>query len=186
MMIACQSTEPVSQTEVEEDNYTFKTNIETPVYPSNISINTEDTVNEVTLPPLPGAQSSQSLPPNDLKAQATNAVVTKNTSTIKASTFLNKEVCRDNVQVTYKVTDQNGVTGVYKAKVQAQGIIVLISEDRKHIKLRATGWYTQNENLYHWQPYLKNPPIAKDISIAKGSEYWDEVENWYLCGAIKA
>lgn len=99
-----------------------------------------------------------------------------------ASPLLNKQACRDNIDVTYRVIDQSAVSGVFQAKVQAQGIILSLSQDQKDIKLKATGWFTKNVNLQKWQPYLEKPPLAKGILLKVGSEFWDSKTNWYLCG----
>ncbi len=99
-----------------------------------------------------------------------------------ASPLLNQQACRDNVEVTYRVIDQNAVSGMFHAKVQAQGVILSLSEDHKDLKLRTTGWFTKNVNLQKWQPYLKKPPLAKGILLNLGSEFWDSKSNWYLCG----
>ncbi|WP_041736926.1 hypothetical protein [Colwellia psychrerythraea] len=56
-----------------------------------------------------------------------------------ASPLLNQQACRDNVEVTYRVIDQNAVSGMFHAKVQAQGVILSLSDDHKDMKLRTTG-----------------------------------------------
>lgn len=80
--------------------------------------------------------------------------------------------------------DQNAVSGVFHAKVQVQGIILSLSQDKKDLKLRTTGWFSNNENLQKWQPYLKKPPLAKGILLKTGSEFWDSKSNWYLCASL--
>jgi len=98
------------------------------------------------------------------------------------SLLLNKQVCKDNVKVTYNIIDQNAVSGTYHAELQVQSIIIAVSPDDKKIKLRTTGWYSKSANLNKWAPYLKKPPIAKGILLKAGSEYWHSIDNWYLCG----
>lgn len=106
----------------------------------------------------------------------------------KLSKFMDKEVCRDKVQVTYRVTDQNAVTGVFKAEVQAQGIVVGFSEDNdagtKQLKIKSTGWFSYNANLQQWQSYLKTAPLAEGLSLKIGAEFWNNHALWYLCGGI--
>ena len=100
----------------------------------------------------------------------------------KSSPLLNKQACRDDIDVTYRVIDQSTVSGWFQAKVQAQGLILSLSQDQKDIKLKTTGWFTKNVNLQKWQPYLEKPPRAKGILLKVGSEFWDSKTNWYLCG----
>lgn len=99
----------------------------------------------------------------------------------KSSPLLNQQACRNNVEVTYQVIDQRAVVGTYQAQVQAQGVILEISDDNKLIKLKTTGWFTENENLHNWQPYLTTPPLTNDISLEIGAEFWDNKNNWQLC-----
>ena len=96
--------------------------------------------------------------------------------------MLNQQACRDNIDVTYRVIDQYAVSGIFNAKIQAQGVILSLSQDQKQIKLKTTGWFTKNLNLQKWQPYLKKPPLAKGILLKVDSEFWDSKSNWYLCG----
>lgn len=102
----------------------------------------------------------------------------------EASTLINKEVCRDKVKVTYRLLDKNAVKGIYHAEVQAQGVIVGISHDKKQFKIKTTGWYSHNNNLHQWQPYLKETPIAKDVLLKTGAEFWSPKDLWYLCGGL--
>ena len=99
----------------------------------------------------------------------------------KVSPLLNKQACRDNVKVMFSVRDQNAVVRTYPAELQAQGIILALSQDNKHIKLKATGWFSKNEYLQQWQPYLTKPPLSKEVSLKVGSEFWGIKRNWYLC-----
>jgi hypothetical protein len=97
------------------------------------------------------------------------------------SPLLNKQVCKDNIEVTYYVTDSDGVRGSFPAKVQGQGLIVALSHDQKKFKIKTTGWYTQNDNLLRWMPYLRSPPIARGIMLKVGAEFWDLKQAWYQC-----
>ncbi len=94
--------------------------------------------------------------------------------------WVNKQVCKDNIKVTYSVIGQNGTSGTYHAELQAQAIIISVAEN--NIKLRTTGWYSQSTNLNKWAPFLKKPPIAKGILLKEGAVFWDSNINWYLCG----
>lgn len=152
-----------------------------------LEIDTQPSFENIVVPDIPAKKNSELMAASisDITERNTTKPDTPTNSTsVNSIKVLNKEVCRDNVAVSYTVTDQNGHTGVYKAKVQAQGIVILVGEEQRYFKIRTTGWFTRNENLYQWQPYLKQPPIAKDISIIIGAEFWDKAKNWYLCGTI--
>ena len=123
--------------------------------------------------------------PNQLFTNRNNTVSSLDKTNQKESPLLNQQACRDNVKVSYRVVDQNAISGTFNAKVQVQGVILSLSQDQKDIKLRTTGWFSTNENLQRWQPYLKKPPLAKDILLKIGSEFWDRKTNWYLCGVSK-
>lgn len=95
--------------------------------------------------------------------------------------LLNMQACRDDVDVTYSVTSPDGVKGTFPAKVQAQGVVLALSRDQQKIKIRTTGWYSKNNNLLRWMPYLRQPPIAKRILLTNGAEFWDIKTQWYKC-----
>jgi hypothetical protein len=131
---------------------------------------------DLTLPVVPIKE--QELSKSTIPFQNNDIVTHQKKSNV--SKWVNKQVCKDNIKATYSVNDQNGVSGTYHAELQAQAIIISVSQNK--IKLRTTGWYSQSTNLNKWAPYLKNPPIAKGILLKKDAEFWDSKSNWYLCG----
>lgn len=98
------------------------------------------------------------------------------------SPLINKEVCRDDVDITYTVKNKNGTPNTYNAIVQAQGTVINVSQDNKNLKIKTTGWYSTNSNLTKWAPHLTKPPLAKDITLKINAEFWDKREKWYICG----
>ena len=171
LVTACQSTE----SETPEENPTFKLK---PYTPRQVDVQTWA---NLTLPinSVKEKELTESfvLPFNHPK----DIIQKTKKSNKKVSPLLNKKACRDNVKVTFSVRDQNAVMRTYPAELQAQGIILALSEDQKHIKLKATGWFSKNEYLQKWQPYLTKPPLSKEVSLKVGAEFWDLKSNWYLC-----
>ncbi|WDE02197.1 hypothetical protein [Thalassomonas actiniarum] len=98
-----------------------------------------------------------------------------------SSRLINKQVCREDVKVKYRVTHSNGTKGSYAAKVQAQGIALALSPEGQSIKVKITGWYSENANLRQWQPYLTEVPMAERISLKTNAESWDDTKHWHLC-----
>ncbi len=98
-----------------------------------------------------------------------------------SSRLINKQVCREDVNVKYRVSHSNGTKGSYAAKVQAQGIALALSPEGESVKVKITGWYSENANLRQWQPYLTEVPMAETISLKTNAEVWDETKHWHLC-----
>jgi len=163
---ACQSTE----NKIVEDPNTIKTKPYTPeLVESSILQN-------VTLPVPPFHEQEVTASTTPFKNK--DEIINQKKSNV--SSWVNKQVCKDNIKVTYSVIDPNGTSGTYHAELQAQAVIISVSQNK--IKLRTTGWYSQSTNLNKWAPYLKNPPIAKGILLKTDAEFWDSNNNWYLCG----
>ncbi|MCF2948835.1 hypothetical protein L0668_12010 [Paraglaciecola aquimarina] len=95
--------------------------------------------------------------------------------------LFNQQVCRDNVDVTYRVTSPEGIKSTFSANVQAQGVAVGLSPGQDKIKVKTNGWYSQNTNLSRWRPFLSQPPSAKGILLEVDAEFWDTKTNWYRC-----
>jgi len=159
-----------------EDPFSFKVKLPSPQIIDNIEIGNLSALQV----PTKEKELVQS-PPNSFK-KSENDIIKKIKANENTSSLLNQQACRDNIDVTYRVIDQNAVSGIFQAKIQAQGVILSLSQDQKDIKLKTTGWFTKNPNLQKWQPFLKNPPLAKGILLKVGSEFWDSKSNWYLCG----
>ena len=138
-------------------------------------------MNKISISPISIKEQELTLSPIDPYTHHDNNINEHEKVNNKPSSLVNQQACRDNVKVTYHVVDQNAVSGIFHAEVQAQGIILSLSEDKKYIKLKSTGWFTTNSNLHKWQPYLKKTPIAKGLLLKTGSEFWDSKDNWYLC-----
>lgn len=60
------------------------------------------------------------------------------------SPLYKKQVCRDNVEVSYSVIDQNASQSTFNTKVQAQAIVLGGSQDNKNVKLCITVWFSIN------------------------------------------
>ena len=103
----------------------------------------------------------------------------------KPADIINKQMCRDNVDVKYRAPNANGYKTFFPAKVQAQAVVIEVSANNK-LKLKVTGWYSENQNLQQWRPYLTETPIAEKISLKKGAMIWDDRKNWTLCRLIKS
>ena len=175
LFIGCQSTP-----EIEPDK---SQPIHAEIYQPSIDINVS---NNIPSPDLAITHEETKLPlakPINHKANYFEASAAPFKKTV---TDINKAVCRDNVAVTYRVTDQNGVKGVYNATVQAQGIIIAISHDKKQIKVKSTGWFSDNVNLQNWQPFLTSVPLAEGLLLNVGGHFWDKKSHWYLCGGLKS
>ena len=148
----------------------------------NPQIIDEIAINELPTIRVPVKEQELVQPSTEPFRQSNKNIVKQELVNNSESSLLNQQACRDNVEVTYKVVDQNAVSGTFHAKVQAQGVILSLSQDQKDIKLRTTGWFTKNLNLQKWQPYLTKPPLAKSILLKTGSEFWNSKSHWYLCG----
>ncbi|MGJ8691849.1 MAG: hypothetical protein ACSHW0_05165 [Thalassotalea sp.] len=133
-------------------------------------------------PSIPIKEQNLTQPSIDQFTNRKSTLISQDKAKQKKSPLLNQQACRDNVKVSYSVVDQNAVSGIFNAKAQVQAVILSLSQDQKYLKLRTTGWFSTNENLQRWQPYLKKPPRAKDILLKVGAEFWDSQTNWYLCG----
>lgn len=142
----------------------------------------ESTLEELSLPVV---EKPKEIPDNDSGVPFKNydTIVNKPMGFVDdEQSLVGKQVCQDNVNVTYTLMDQSGVNGTYPAILQAQGVIKKISQNKERIKIKTTGWYSQSDNLNKWAPYLKNPPLAKGILLKSGAEFWGELSEWYLCG----
>jgi hypothetical protein len=168
LLTACQSTE----NKVVEAKSPIKIKAYTPEL-------VEDTIlKDLPIPTVPIIE--QELSEATLPYKKDDKIIYKQKS--NETSFINKQVCKDNIKVTYSVSDPNGVSGTYHAELQAQAIIISVSQT--NIKLRTTGWYSKSINLNKWAPYLKKPPIAKGILLAVDDEFWDNNDDWYLCGGV--
>ena len=98
-----------------------------------------------------------------------------------SSPLINKQVCRDNIDVSYFIIDRSANRSDFKSKVQAQALVVAASLDQIDLKLKITGWHSNDETLSRWQPYLKKEPLTKSISLEKDAIVWDKSNNWYKC-----
>lgn len=102
------------------------------------------------------------------------------------SQFVNKQVCKNDVEVKYIIPSELGTQNFYRAKVQLQAKIIKISDDNKTTLVKLTNWHTKNDNLAKWRPYLKTPPITKNFKLILDNNYWDNVEGWFLCTISQA
>lgn len=166
LFTACQSTE----NKIVEDTDTIQ------IKPYTPELVEDSMLKNLTLPVVPIKE--QEFTQAAIPFKNHDKIIKQNKNNV--SSWVNKQVCRDNIKVTYSVIDPNGASGTYHAQLQAQAIIISVSQN--NIKLRTTGWYSQSINLNKWAPYLKKPPIAKGILLKTDAEFWDSNSNWYLCG----
>lgn len=132
-------------------------------------------IKEVELP------ENNTMPPSS-RSSTNNSISTHNTdegnAPVNLGFIINQEICRESI-VSYKVADEYGYVNSHSAKAQAQATVIKVNN--KEIKLKISGWYSRDKNLFQWQPYLKQQPVMGLMKLEKGNVYWDEKANWYLC-----
>jgi len=113
-------------------------------------------------------------------AGAKGVVITDSNQTLPAE-LRNKQICKEGVEVSYRLPDKNGYMNKYSAKIQLQGRLLALSPDKKSVKVKLWGWFSDNKNLQQWRMYLKQQPKAKSFSLVSGEEIWSETPGWYWC-----
>lgn len=95
--------------------------------------------------------------------------------------LLNKHVCKNNVDVSYQLPSASGTNNSYQAKVQIQAKVIKLADTQDKALFQITNWYSDNENLMKWRPYLKNAPLAQGMNLILYSKFWHNLDGWFVC-----
>lgn len=93
----------------------------------------------------------------------------------------NRQICLDDVNISYQVKDDNGYRQSYFADVQLQARLKAVDSATQEVKVLIKSWYSDNQNLRRWAPYLSEAPRHEKFKLQRGEEVWLEGQGWYFC-----
>lgn len=148
----------------------------------NIDIKSVDVSDELSaMENLAETESELRFSALDKQFDKTNRTIVNEDPNQLPAELVNRQVCKNDVEVSYKVPNQDGYESSYIALVQLQARLKAVSEDRQNIKVQMQGWYTNNKNLRQWLPSMKALPFYPEFSLKQGTLAWANAAGWQLC-----